>query len=73
MRAEIGAANMHSAIAYFAPHDPGYVIDVSGAAILRSSQHQAAAQRFVAFLDEPAGPGDHRPLATASSTRSRPV
>jgi iron(III) transport system substrate-binding protein len=50
MRAEIGAANVHSAIAYFAPHDVGYVLDVSGAAILRSSQHQADAQKFLAFL-----------------------
>jgi iron(III) transport system substrate-binding protein len=50
MRAEIGASNVHSEIAYFAPRDPGYVIDVSGAAVLRSSRHQAAAQRFLAFL-----------------------
>jgi iron(III) transport system substrate-binding protein len=50
MRAEIGASSMHSEIAYFAPRDPGYVLDVSGAGILRSSKHQAAAQRFLAFL-----------------------
>jgi iron(III) transport system substrate-binding protein len=50
MRAEIGASNTHSAIAYFTPDDPGYVIDVSGAAVLRSSRHQAAAQRLLAFL-----------------------
>ncbi len=50
MRAEIGATNMHSEIAYFAPHDPGYVVDVSGAAVLKSSKHQAAAQRFLAYL-----------------------
>jgi iron(III) transport system substrate-binding protein len=50
MRAEVGAASMHSKIAYFAPHDPGYVVDVSGAAVLKSSAHQAAAQKFVAFL-----------------------
>jgi iron(III) transport system substrate-binding protein len=54
-RAEVGASNMHSAIAYFAPHDVGYVVDVSGAAILRSSQNQAAAQRFVAFLTSAQG------------------
>jgi len=41
---------MHSRLAYFAPHDPGYVIDVSGAAVLKSSRHQAAAQKFLAFL-----------------------
>ncbi|MGO8870579.1 MAG: extracellular solute-binding protein [Acidimicrobiales bacterium] len=55
MRAEIGAANMHSDITDFAPHDPGYVIDVSGAAVLKSSTHQAAAQRFLAYLVSPAG------------------
>jgi iron(III) transport system substrate-binding protein len=50
LRAEIGASNTHSRIAYFAPRDPGYVLDVSGAGILRSSKHKAAAQRFLAFL-----------------------
>src|SRR5580704_4399655 len=47
---EVGASGMHSQITHFAPHDPGYVIDVSGAAVLKSSKHQAAAQKFVAFL-----------------------
>jgi len=50
MRAELGAGSIDSKIAYFAPHDPGYVIDVSGAAILESSKNQAAAQKFLAFL-----------------------
>jgi iron(III) transport system substrate-binding protein len=50
LRAEIGASAMHSQITYFAPHDPGYVLDVSGAAVLKSSKHQAAAQEFLAFL-----------------------
>jgi iron(III) transport system substrate-binding protein len=50
LRAEIGASAMHSQLAYFAPHDPGYVIDVSGAGVLKSSKHQAAAQKFLAFL-----------------------
>ena len=50
MRAEVGAGNIHSRLAYFAPGDPGYVIDVSGAAVLKSSKHQAAAQKFLAFL-----------------------
>ncbi len=55
MRAEIGRSNIHSALAYFAPHDPGYVIDVSGAAVLKSSKHQAAAQEFLAYLVSKAG------------------
>jgi iron(III) transport system substrate-binding protein len=50
LRSEIGAAAMHSQLAYFAPRDPGYVIDVSGAAVLKSSAHQAAAQKFLTFL-----------------------
>ncbi len=50
MRAELGAQNVHSKLAYFAARDPGYVIDVSGAGILKSSAHKAAAQKFLAFL-----------------------
>ena len=50
LRAEIGAGAIHSSITHFAPHDPGYVVDVSGAAVLKSSHHQTAAQRFLAFL-----------------------
>jgi iron(III) transport system substrate-binding protein len=54
-RAEIGASNMHSKIAYFAPRDVGYVLDVSGAAILKSSSHQADAQKFLAFITSAQG------------------
>jgi iron(III) transport system substrate-binding protein len=54
-RAQLGASHMRSKIAFFAPHDVGYVTDVSGAAILRSSTHQAAAQRFLAFLTSAQG------------------
>lgn len=50
LRAEIGAGAMHSALHYFAPADPGYVLDISGAGILASSTHKAAAQKFLAFL-----------------------
>jgi iron(III) transport system substrate-binding protein len=49
-RAQVGASGMHSALAYFAPHDVGYVLNVSGAGVLRSSTHRQAAQRFLAFL-----------------------
>jgi iron(III) transport system substrate-binding protein len=55
MRAEIGASNVRAQLAYFSPHDPGYVIDVSGAAILKSSKHQAADQKFLAYLVSKAG------------------
>jgi iron(III) transport system substrate-binding protein len=50
LRAEVGQSGMHSALAYYAPHDPGDLLNVSGAAVLKSSSHQAAAQAFVAFL-----------------------
>ncbi|HVC39297.1 MAG TPA: extracellular solute-binding protein [Candidatus Dormibacteraeota bacterium] len=50
LRAEVGASQLHSALAFFAPHDPGYVLDVSGAAVLRASKDKAAADRFLAFL-----------------------
>lgn len=50
MRAEVGAGRVHSDITHFAAGDPGYVVDVSGAAVLKSSAHQAAAQKFLAFL-----------------------
>lgn len=49
-RDEVGAKNVHSAIAFFAPQDVGYVLDVSGAAVLKSTKNAAAAQKFVAFL-----------------------
>jgi iron(III) transport system substrate-binding protein len=50
MRAEIGASRVKAQITHLAPHNPGYVVDVSGAAILKSSKHQADDQKFLAFL-----------------------
>jgi iron(III) transport system substrate-binding protein len=50
MRAELGATNVKALITHFAAGDPGYVVDISGAAILASSKHQAAAQKFIAYL-----------------------
>jgi iron(III) transport system substrate-binding protein len=50
MRDEIGASRVHAQITHLAPGNPGYVIDVSGAAVLKASKHQAAAQKFLAFL-----------------------
>jgi iron(III) transport system substrate-binding protein len=55
MRAEIGTSRTKAQIMHLAPHDPGYVVDIAGAAVLKSSQHQQAAQRFVAFLVSKAG------------------
>jgi iron(III) transport system substrate-binding protein len=50
LRTEVGQGGIHSALHYYAPHDPGALLNVSGAAVLKSSSHQAAAQAFVAFL-----------------------
>src|SRR5580692_7528178 len=50
LRAEVGSGGMHSALHYYAPGDPGDLVDVSGAAVLKSSSHQADAQAFLAFL-----------------------
>ena len=49
-RDEVGAGNTKSALHYFAPRDPGMLVDVSGAAVLKSSKHVADAQRFLAYL-----------------------
>jgi iron(III) transport system substrate-binding protein len=54
IRSELGAA-FHAKLAFFASRDPGYVEDISAAGILKSSSHQQAAQKFLAFLTSPAG------------------
>jgi iron(III) transport system substrate-binding protein len=50
LRDEVGNSGVHSALHYYAPGDPGYLLNVSGAAVLKSSSKQAAAQKFVAYL-----------------------
>jgi iron(III) transport system substrate-binding protein len=50
LRDEKGAQNMHSALHYYTPGDPGELVDISGAAVLKTSAHQSAAQDFLAFL-----------------------
>jgi iron(III) transport system substrate-binding protein len=55
LRAEVGQGGLHSALHYFAPGDLGDLVDVSGAAVLRSSSHQAAAQKLLSFLVSRAG------------------
>lgn len=55
LRDEVGQSGLHSALRYYATGDPGDLLNVSGAAVLKSSSHQAAAQAFVAFLVSPTG------------------
>ncbi len=64
LRVEEGTGGTHSALAYFAPGDPGDLVDVSGAAVLASSSHKAAAERFLAFLVSAQG---QRVLAASDS------
>jgi iron(III) transport system substrate-binding protein len=50
LRAEQGGGRMHSALATFAPGDPGYVVDVSGAGVVKAGPNPTGAQKFLAFL-----------------------
>lgn len=51
LRDEKGAGDTHSKLHYFTKGDPGALVDVSGAAVLKGGKHQAAAQAFLAYLD----------------------
>ena len=48
--AEVGAKKVHSKLYYFGHKDPGALVNISGAAALKSSGDPALAQRFLAFL-----------------------
>ena len=52
---EVGSSSLHSKIAYLAPGDPGFVVDISGAGVLKSSHHKSEAEQFVAFMVSQAG------------------
>lgn len=55
LRDEVGKSKTAEAIHYFAPRDPGMLVDVSGAAVLQSSKHAGDARRFLGYLvSEPA-------------------
>ncbi len=47
---EVGAKNMHSALYYTGDKDPGALVTVSAAGILKSSKKQALAQQLLAFM-----------------------
>ena len=55
LRREQGASGTPSRLHPFAKGDPGDLINVSGAAVLRSSAKQADAQKLVAYLVSAAG------------------
>jgi iron(III) transport system substrate-binding protein len=50
LRDEVGTGGLHSALHDYAPKDAGYLLNVSGAAVLKSSSHQAAAQALLEYL-----------------------
>jgi iron(III) transport system substrate-binding protein len=50
LQLEAGSKAMHSALYYFPGHDPGSIVNISGAAVLASSSHRQNAERFVRFL-----------------------
>ncbi len=49
-RAETGPDKLHSAIHHFSAGDAGALVNISGAAVLKSSPNQAAAQKFLAYI-----------------------
>jgi iron(III) transport system substrate-binding protein len=49
-RQDIGSGAMHAKLYYFGHHDPGALVNISGAGVLKSSDHKKAARRFLAFL-----------------------
>lgn len=55
LQAEVGKSSVKAQLAFFTSGDPGFVEDVSGAAVLKSSRHAAEAQQFLAFLTGSAG------------------
>jgi iron(III) transport system substrate-binding protein len=64
LRDEVGAAKVKCVLHYFAVGDPGALVDVSGASVLASGGHKAAAQAFLAYLVSEPG---QRIIATSYS------
>lgn len=52
---ESGENSDHSKLHFFAKGDPGAFVSVSGAGVLKSSDHAKDAQRFVSYLTSKAG------------------
>ncbi|MGI4856807.1 MAG: iron ABC transporter substrate-binding protein [Janthinobacterium lividum] len=50
LHTQLGDSATQSAIYHFGQHDVGALVNVSGAAVLKSSKNQPEAQRFLAYL-----------------------
>jgi iron(III) transport system substrate-binding protein len=50
LETELGAGKMHSAIYHFGRHDVGALVNISGAAVLKTAKNPAGAQKFLAYL-----------------------
>src|SRR5579862_1767348 len=50
LRQEVGAGSTHSKVYYFPDRNIGGLQNISGAGVLASSSHKAAAEKFVSFL-----------------------
>ena len=50
LQQEVGKSKMRSTIYHFTHGDIGGLINVSGAGVLKSSKHQAEAQKFLAYI-----------------------
>lgn len=50
LQQELGTSNTHSKVYYFPDKNVGGIENISGAAVLASSSHKAAAEKFVSFL-----------------------
>jgi iron(III) transport system substrate-binding protein len=55
LAAEVGAQKMKSALYYIGHKDPGALITVSAAGVLKSARHPSAAQQLLAFMVSAAG------------------
>ena len=51
----VGNDRPQSQISFLSAGDPGYVIDISGASVLKSSRHKAQADQLIAFLVSQSG------------------
>ena len=72
LRAEVGAGSVHARLAYFAPRDPGYVEDISGAGSAEVHPAPGGGAEVPGVPDGRRRPAHARRTATASSTRWRP-